>query len=54
MTVETPITKVFHWRLNSAMLIRVPRWTMMNPTTTPPSPSSDEAGNRSSGKMSVR
>ena len=53
-TVEMPTTRVFHWRLNSSMLISVPRCTMMNPTTTPPRPSSDELARRSSGKMSVR
>ena len=32
----------------------VPRWTMMNPTTTPARASSDELASRSSGKTLVR
>lgn len=54
ITVATPTTKVRHCALKSARLIMVPRWTMMKPTETPPSASSDEEESRSSGKMPVR
>ena len=54
MTVENPMRKVFHCFLKSSRLITVPRWTMMNPTTTPARASSDELARRSSGKIPDR
>ena len=45
---------VFHCFLKSSRLIIVPRCTMMKPTTTPASASSDELASRSSGKIPVR
>ena len=53
-TVLTPIRNVFHCFLKSSRLIIVPRWTMMNPTTTPASASNDDAVSRSSGNRPVR
>ena len=53
ITVEMPIRRVFHCRLKSSRLIIVPKWTMMKPTTTPASPSSDELANRSGGNRPV-
>ena len=54
ITVAIPTRRVRHCFLKSSRLIMVPRWTMMKPTTTPASASSDELASRSSGKMPVR
>ena len=53
-TAAMPISSVRHCFVKSSRLIIVPRWTMMNPTTTPASASSDELASRSSGKTLVR
>lgn len=54
ITTATPTRKVRHCLATSARLMMVPRWTMMKPTATPPSASSDELASRSSGKIPVR